>query len=83
MYENMDQDNALGERLRAARKKQFPNDDQKAFALRIGVSINTYNRMEQGYLNVAIKHYREAARVLQLQGPFDELFTLTPSLFDA
>ena len=82
MPANMDRVPELGERLRAARKKRFPKDNQTAFAMRIGVSVNTYNRMEQGYLSVALRHYREAARVLNLLATFEQMFVMRPGLFD-
>ena len=63
----------LGNNLRAARKQCFPGDDLKAFALRIGVSRATLQRMEKGDLSVSLGRYFQAAEVLGLTGPFEEL----------
>ena len=37
----------LGKNLRLSRKKQFPDDDMAAFALRLGVSRATLQKMEK------------------------------------
>ena len=44
----------LGGNLRRARKRRFPKDDLAAFALRIGVSRSTLQKMEKGDLTVAL-----------------------------
>lgn len=72
----------LGTQLRAARKKYFPGDDMPAFALRIGVSRATLQRMEKGDLSVSFGKYYQAAWVLGLEQPFSQLFKLPVSLFD-
>lgn len=72
----------LGSNLRAARKKYFPKDDLHAFALRIGVSRATLQRMEKGDLSVSLGKYYQAAEVLGLQQPFKQLLKLPVSLFD-
>jgi len=72
----------LGSNLRAARKKHFPRDDLRAFALRIGVSRATLQRMEKGDLNVSMGKYYQAAQVLGLEQPFQQLLELPVSLFD-
>ena len=64
----------LGSRLRQARKKRFPRDDMAAFALRIGVSRATLQKMEQGDLSVSIGRYYAAAHRLGLTAGFDALF---------
>ena len=73
---------SLGERLRTARRRHFPGDDLRAFALRIGVSRATLQKMEKGDLSVSIGRYYAAARVLGLSQPFDALLAEAPSLFD-
>lgn len=72
----------LGQNLRLARKKRFPNDNMKAFALRLGISRATLQKMEKGDLSVCLKNYYQAARVLSVDGPFSQLFVLQQSLFD-
>ena len=72
----------LGNNLRAARKKHFPRDDLNAFALRIGVSRATLQRMEKGDLSVSMGRYYQAAQVLGLEEPFMQLLELPVSLFD-
>lgn len=72
----------LGENLRAARKKYYPKDDLKSFSLRIGVSRATLQRMEKGDLSVAMGRYYQAAKLLDLELPFNELLKPPVSLFD-
>lgn len=72
----------LGKRLCAARKKRFPKDGVRGFAPRIGVSVSTLVKMEQGKLSVSLGNYHEAARVLDLEDQFDLLFVIPTSLFD-
>lgn len=72
----------LGDQLRRARKKRFPYDDMPAFALRVGVSRATLQRMEKGDLSVSFGRYYRAAEVLGLEQPFLQLFQLPVSLFD-
>ena len=72
----------LGQNLRSARKKQFPRDNMKAFSLRVGISRATYQKMEKGDLSVSLKHYYQAAKVLQVENNFTRLFLLKESLFD-
>ena len=73
----------LGESLRAARKRRFPGDDLAAFALRIGVSRSTLQKMEKGDLSVTIGKYYRAGEILGLAGTFDGLLRPVESLFDA
>ena len=73
---------ALGINLKQARKKCYPKDDQAAFAIRIGVSIGTYARMEQGDLSIGIGKYYAAARLLRLDAGFDQLFAMQQDLLD-
>ena len=68
--------------MRLARKQRFPNDDLQAFALRIGVSRATLQRMEKGELSVTLGKYYQAAEVLGLEQPFEDLLKPRVSLFD-
>ena len=72
----------LGLRLRQARKQLFPNDDLAAFAVRVGVSRATLQKMEKGELSVTLANYYRAAEVLDLRATFDKLFEQPESLFD-
>ena len=62
---------ALGERLRFRRIDR--GDTQAKFAARLGVSIPTYRRMEQGDPGVAIGHWVRAMRLLGALEAFDAL----------
>ena len=73
---------ALGNNLRQARKQRFPGDDLRAFALRIGVSRATLQRMEKGELSVSLGKYYQAAEVLGLDKSFEALLKPQESLFD-
>ncbi|WP_158601574.1 helix-turn-helix domain-containing protein [Zhongshania marina] len=68
--------------MSAARKERFPKDGVRGFAPRIGVSVSTLVKMEQGKLSVSLGNYHEAARVLGLDDQFDLLFAIPKSLFD-
>ncbi|MYA16631.1 MAG: helix-turn-helix transcriptional regulator [Gammaproteobacteria bacterium] len=72
----------LGDNLRRARKRRFPNDDMAAFALRIGVSRSTLQKMEKGDLTVAMGKYYRAAEILGLAETFGTLLREEESLFD-
>lgn len=72
----------LGKNLRESRKKSFPKDDLKAFALRIGVSRATLQKMEKGDLSVSLDKYYSAAKILKLTDAFNELLKSEMSLFD-
>lgn len=72
----------LGARLRAARKRRFPNDDLAAFALRIGVARATLQKMEKGDTSVSLGRYYAAAQRLGLADGFDSLFKQTGSMFN-
>lgn len=78
----MDRLTNLGSNLRAARKKCFPQDRLPDFALRIGVSRATLQRMEKGDLSVSLGKYYQAAQVLGLDTPFLQLLQPPVSLFD-
>ena len=73
---------ALGKNLRRARKRRFPHDGLAAFALRIGVSRSTLQKMEKGDLSVATGKYHRAAEVLGLEETFGGLLQMEESLFD-
>ena len=72
----------LGTALQQARKKRFPGDDQRSFALRLGVSRATLQKMEKGDLSVRLKSYYDAAQLLDTQAEFEALFAIKGSLFD-
>lgn len=72
----------LGLNLRTARKQQFPKDDMKAFAFRIGVSRATLQKMEQGELSVSLAKYYQAAEVLSLTHTFFGLLQPEVNLLD-
>ena len=72
----------LGDNLRRARKRRFPKDDLAAFALRIGVSRSTLQKMEKGDLSVALGRYYRAAEILGLADAFAGLLRQEESLFD-
>ena len=66
----------IGQNLATARKKRFPHDDLRAFALRIQVARSTYQKMEKGDLSVSMAAYYRAAKILGLEDGFTRLFTL-------
>ena len=72
----------LGDNLRRARKQRFPKDDLAAFALRIGVSRSTLQKMEKGDLSVSTGRYYRAAEILGLEETFSGLLSFEESLFD-
>lgn len=72
----------LGNNLRAARKRSFPKDDLTAFAIRIGVSRATLQKMEKGDMSVSLKRYYQAAQLLGMESQIESLFFKEPSLFD-
>lgn len=73
---------AMGSRLKSARKIRFPRDDQRTFALRVGVSRETMRKMEQGDPSVSFASYLQAADILGCLGDFDTLYVLPKSLFE-
>ncbi|MEE9494238.1 MAG: helix-turn-helix transcriptional regulator [Gammaproteobacteria bacterium] len=72
----------LGQNLRLSRKTQFPRDDMAAFALRVGISRATLQKMEKGDTSVSLKSYYQAAKLLNADQGFARLFKLKKSLFD-
>ena len=74
--------NGIGQRLRDARKRRFPHDDQRTFARRIGVSRETLRKMERGDPSVSFGRYLEAAELLDCLDGFRGLFELEQNLFE-
>lgn len=72
----------IGQNLRQARQKAYPNDTLDDFALRIGVGRATLQRMEKGDLSVSLGKYYRAATLLGLESPFLALLKPQQSLFD-
>lgn len=72
----------IGQNLRLARRKSYPDDTLEDFALRIGVSRATLQRMEKGDLSVSLGKYFQAAVLLGLDAPFHTLLKPKQSLFD-
>ncbi|WP_290539113.1 helix-turn-helix transcriptional regulator [Alcanivorax sp.] len=72
----------IGQNLRLARRKSYPDDTLEDFALRIGVSRATLQRMEKGDLSVSLGKYFQAATLLGLDAPFHTLLKPKQSLFD-
>lgn len=73
---------SLGINLVSAHKRLFPQDSVRDFAVRIGVSTATYQKMRKGDLTVSIGKYHQAAQVLGLENGFKALFEMEDSLFD-
>jgi transcriptional regulator with XRE-family HTH domain len=70
----------LGKRLKNARLEL--NDPQKEFAFRIGVSIPTLYKMEQGNPSVSIATWIKALSMLGRLDDFDKLIAPKESLFE-
>ena len=71
----------LGARLRAKRLEQ--NEPQARFAARIGISIPTLRRLEQGDASAQIGHWLGALDVLGRLHEVDALLGASASLFVA
>jgi len=69
----------LGLRLKNARLER--NDSQKEFAVRIGVSIPTLYKMEQGHPSVSMGAWVKALSMLGRLEDMDQLIGLKESLF--
>ena len=65
---------AIGQQLKSLRKRHYPSDDQDAFAIRIGVSRNTYRKMEQGNGNVSFSSYLNVARLYNVESKILAVF---------
>ena len=72
---------ALGWRLRHARIAR--NDSQARFAARIGVSIPTLRKIEQGDPSVQVGHWVNALWALDRLADLDGMLVRKASLFDA
>jgi transcriptional regulator with XRE-family HTH domain len=70
----------LGKRLKNARLEL--NDPQKEFAFRIGVSIPTLYKMEQGNPSVSIGTWMKALSMLGKLDDFEKLIAPNESLFE-
>jgi transcriptional regulator with XRE-family HTH domain len=71
----------LGDRLRAERLTR--NESQTRFAARIGVSVPTLRRMEQGDTSAQIGHWLTALTLLGRIADAEALLAPRYSLFDA
>ena len=71
----------LGDRLRAERVAR--NESQTRFAARIGVSVPTLRRMEQGDATAQIGHWLTALTLLGRITEAETLLAPRYSLFDA
>lgn len=71
----------LGARLRAERLAR--NEPQARFAARLGVSVPTLRRMEQGDPTAQIGHWLAALELLGRPADFEALLAPRYSLFDA
>lgn len=73
---------AISKNLVAAHKRQYPKDSVRDFAVRIGVSTATYQKMRKGELTVGLDKYYRAAQILGLERGFHCLFEMEDSLFE-
>ncbi len=71
----------IGDRLRAERLAR--NESQTRFAARIGVSVPTLRRMEQGDASAQIGHWLTALTLLGRIADAEALLAPRYSLFDA
>jgi len=71
----------LGTRLRAERLAR--NEPQARFAARLGVSVPTLRRLEQGDASAQIGHWLTALELLGRLADADALLAPRYSLFDA
>ncbi len=70
----------LGERLRNARLDK--NESQQKFAARLGISVPTLRKMENGDPTCSIGSWAEALFLLDRQDDIDGLLEKKQSLFD-
>jgi transcriptional regulator with XRE-family HTH domain len=70
----------IGERLRDARLAR--NEPQARFAVRIGVSVPTLRKLEQGDPNVAVGAFIEALWAFDRLNDLDAVLAPGKSLFD-
>jgi transcriptional regulator with XRE-family HTH domain len=71
----------LGQRLRAERLAR--NEAQARFAARLGVSVPTLRRLEQGDPGTQVGHWLGALALLGRLGEVESLLAVRYSLFDA
>jgi transcriptional regulator with XRE-family HTH domain len=71
---------ALGARLREERLRL--NETQKVFAARIGVSVPTLYKMENGNHRVTLGHWADALDLLGRVEDLDKLLAPKENLFD-
>lgn len=69
----------LGERLKAARLAR--NESQELFAKRLGLSRQSYSRMEQGSGQTQLINWLRASSVLGLLGDWQDLLVEKEDLF--
>ena len=69
----------LGERLRNERLKR--DESQQAFATRLGVSVPTLHKMENGDHRVQFGHWVTALSVLEHEEDLDQLLAPEDDLF--
>lgn len=69
----------LGLRLRSARLAR--NESQARFAARLGISVPTLRRMEQGDPTAQIGHWLAALNILERGDGFEQLLAPRDSLF--
>lgn len=70
----------LGERLREARLQR--NESQEVFAARIGISRQSYNKMENGAPATPIGHWLTASALLQRLESWDGVLAESENLFE-
>ncbi len=70
----------LGQRLKKARLER--NDSQKEFAFRLGTSIPTLAKMEQGSPSVSMGTWIQALSMLGKLDELDQLIAPSESLFE-
>ncbi|MDR3394903.1 MAG: helix-turn-helix transcriptional regulator [Parasulfuritortus sp.] len=70
----------LGERLRAERLAR--NEPQARFAARLGISVPTLRRMEQGDPTAQIGHWLAALALLDRLADAEAFLAPRPSLFE-
>jgi transcriptional regulator with XRE-family HTH domain len=64
----------MGRQLKQLRKEHYTGDSVSDFAIRIGVSKNTYSAMENGTGNVAFSAYRKAAQLYRTESKLLDVF---------
>lgn len=69
----------LGERLRAARLAR--NESQELFAQRIGITRQSYSKMEKGLPQTPIGHWLAATAILGRLADWQGIFSLPDDLF--